>query len=282
MSENRLTFESYESLFKLLYPDTGDGIIVVGEDMKIRAANEQCGDLFGIPCNDIIGSDFYSLIAPTSCYLLDRAVIEIGDSGNWEGELNCLSGDSNPFPVDISMKQIRSGDVILFCIIIRDLTDYKTLKEQLRHEKANRREMYVTMRNLMKAFDREKSGVEKNISHKIETLLLPTLDKIRKEPSIELRNMFLDILREQLIVLTKGFGSELDARFLALTRTEMKICRLIQSGYSSKEIAENLNLSYETIQTHRKNIRKKLGIQGRKVNMYSLFSSKSFFTNYSV
>ena len=282
MPENRLTFESYESLFKLLYPDTGDGIFIVDENMKIRAANEQTGDLFGMPSADLIGSDYHDLIAPNSRYLLDRSVGEIEDSGNWEGELNCLSGDGNPFPVDMSMKQIRSGNVILYCIIIRDLTDYKMLKEQLRHEKANRREMYVTMRNLMKAFDREKSGVERNISHKIEPLLLPAIDKIRKEPAIELRNMFLDILREQLIVLTKGFGTELDARFLSLTRTEMNICRLIQSGYSSKEIAENLNLSFETIHTHRKNIRKKLGLRGRKVNLYSMLSSRSFFTNYTV
>lgn len=281
MVEKSLTFESYETLFKLLFPDTGDSILIIGEDMKIFAANEQTGDLFGRLSGNIIGCDFHDFIAPASRYLLDRALREIEDSGNWEGELACLSGDGDPFPVDMSMKQIRSGSVILFCIIIRDLTDYKILKEQLRHEKANRREMYVTMRNLMKAFDREKSGVERNISHKIETLLLPTLDKIRKESSVELRNTYLDILREQLIVLTKGFGTELDARFLTLTRTEMRICRLIQAGRSSKEIAEDLNLSFETIQTHRKNIRKKLGIRGRKVNMYSLFSSKSFLTKYS-
>jgi PAS domain S-box-containing protein len=281
MPENRLTFESYESLFKLLYPDTGDVILIVSEDMKILAANEQTGDLFGRLSNDLIGSDCHDLIAPKSRYLMDRAIGEIKDSGNWEGELNCLSEECNPFPVDMSMKLIRSGNVILFCIIIRDLTDYKDLKEQLRHEKANRREMYVTMRNLMKAFDREKSGLERNISHKIETLLLPTLDKIRKETSVELRNTFLEILREQLIVLTKGFGTELDSRFLSLTRTEMNICKLIQSGYSSKEIAENLNLSFETIHTHRKNIRKKLGLRGKKVNLYSMLSSKSFFTDYT-
>ena len=100
MSENNLTFESYESLFKLLYPDTGDGIIIVDKDMKIRAANEQTGDFFGMLSSDLIDRDFHEFIAPSSQYLLDRAVIEIGDSGNWVGELNCLSGDSNPFSVE--------------------------------------------------------------------------------------------------------------------------------------------------------------------------------------
>jgi DNA-binding CsgD family transcriptional regulator len=33
---------------------------------------------------------------------------------------------------------------------------------------------------------------------------------------------------------------------------------------SSKEIAEMMHSSFDTIQTHRKNIRKKMGLKGRK------------------
>jgi len=254
-------------------------MVLVRDDMKILSANDQAGELFGILPEALPGGDCRELIAPPGRQYFDRAIKELGDSKNWAGELNCMGSDGDPFPVDMTIKRIRWDNQPLYCINIRDLTDYKTLKEQLRREKANRREMYVTMRNLMKAFDREKSGVERTISHKIETLLLPTLDKIKREPSTGLRNTFLDILREQLIGLTKGFGTELDARFLKLTRTEMKICKLIRSGYSGKEIAEELNISFETIQTHRKNIRKKLGLRGRKVNLYSLLSAKSFFGN---
>ena len=152
------------------------------------------------------------------------------------------------------------------------------LKERLRQEKANRREMYITMRNLMKAYEKEKTGVEKGISHKIDTLLVPTIEKIRREQSPNFRNTFLDLLQDQLIGLTRGFATEIDGRFLRLTRTEMSICQLIQTGQASKDIAARLKLSYETVQTHRKNIRKKLGIKGRKVSLYGLLATKSFFS----
>ncbi|MFZ0613410.1 MAG: LuxR C-terminal-related transcriptional regulator, partial [Desulfobacterales bacterium] len=138
--------------------------------------------------------------------------------------------------------------------------------------------MYITMRNLMKAYEKEKSGVERGMSHKIETLLLPTIEKIRKEQSPDFRNTFLDLLREQLIGLTRGFVTEIDGRFLRLTRTEMAVCQLIQAGQASKDIATELKLSYDTIQTHRKNIRKKLGIRGRKISLYGLLATKSFFS----
>ncbi|NJY62711.1 helix-turn-helix transcriptional regulator [Salinimicrobium sp. CDJ15-81-2] len=39
-----------------------------------------------------------------------------------------------------------------------------------------------------------------------------------------------------------------------------EVLRLVALGKSSSEIAEELNISTETVNTHRKNIKKKLGI----------------------
>lgn len=55
------------------------------------------------------------------------------------------------------------------------------------------------------------------------------------------------------------FGDDF-ARRLSLTFREVEIIRLICQGLSSEQIAEQLNLSVETIKTHRKNIHFKLGI----------------------
>jgi len=46
-----------------------------------------------------------------------------------------------------------------------------------------------------------------------------------------------------------------------LTRREKEIVRLIARGRTSLQIAESLNLSKYTVDTHRKNIHKKLGIK---------------------
>lgn len=45
-----------------------------------------------------------------------------------------------------------------------------------------------------------------------------------------------------------------------LTKREIEVLKLISSGMSSKEIALSLNISKFTIETHRKNIHRKLGI----------------------
>ncbi len=46
-----------------------------------------------------------------------------------------------------------------------------------------------------------------------------------------------------------------------LTSTEAAICRLLLQGCSSKEIAAALSVAYRTVETHRRNIRKKLGLK---------------------
>ena len=271
-------FDSYEALFRFLHLETGDSFILVHSDLKIIDADEQTTELYGISREDVIGQDFRGLVFSGDRHYLDRALGELGDFESWAGELLGVHKSGEQFPVDMTIKRIPFNMRSLFCIISRDLSEYKLLKERLRQEKANRREMYITMRNLMKAYEKEKTGVEKGISHKIDTLLIPTIEKIRREQSPKFRTTFLDLLQEQLIGLTRGFATEIDGRFLRLTRTEMSICQLIQTGQASKDIAARLKLSYETVQTHRKNIRKKLGIKGRKVSLYGLLATKSFFS----
>ncbi|MCD8739728.1 helix-turn-helix transcriptional regulator [Mucilaginibacter roseus] len=50
------------------------------------------------------------------------------------------------------------------------------------------------------------------------------------------------------------------ARFGLLTRREISILKLVAGGKSSPEIAGELFISAETVQTHRRNIKQKLGI----------------------
>ncbi|MEO8513630.1 MAG: response regulator transcription factor, partial [Ignavibacteria bacterium] len=46
-----------------------------------------------------------------------------------------------------------------------------------------------------------------------------------------------------------------------LTKREIEILKLIASGYSNQEIANILYISYNTVDTHRKNIMHKLAIK---------------------
>jgi len=89
-------------------------------------------------------------------------------------------------------------------------------------------------------------GIHTDISH-LKTDNYPVLSII----GLEGRPSWYNIVPERV------FES---AQTPALTRRELEIARLLCSGMSSQEIAEQLHLSNLTVATHRKNMLRKLGI----------------------
>ena len=62
---------------------------------------------------------------------------------------------------------------------------------------------------------------------------------------------------------------KLSSKLLNLTPTEMQIASLVKDGRNSYEIAELMNLSPNTILFPRHNLRRKLDLKQRKVNLRS-------------
>jgi len=154
---------------------------------------------------------------------------------------------------------------------LEQIVDERT--EALRAEKGRLEEMNITLKNVLSTIEQDREELKQSIAHTVESVLLPALSKVRSNPADDVRKGYLDILEDQLIKLTPRTASSTDPRLLKLTSTEMRICQFIQAGSSSKDIAEALNLSIGTIQTHRKNIRHKLGLKGSSANLYSFLQA---------
>lgn len=142
----------------------------------------------------------------------------------------------------------------------------------LQDEKLQLQEMNVTLKTVMKSVDKELEAFQKIVGDIVRTTMLPALDKLRKEQSESIRKSYLDILEDQLLRLPQGGEHDNDALLLKLTPTEMKVSQFIQAGATTKDIAEALNLAIVTIQTHRRNIRRKLDLQNRNMNLYTFLN----------
>jgi DNA-binding NarL/FixJ family response regulator len=76
------------------------------------------------------------------------------------------------------------------------------------------------------------------------------------------------------VYLTRGMAALLLRRFVGLgakpaeggteplTDRELHVLQLLGTGLSTRQIATELNLSFKTIETHRENIKRKLGLRG--------------------
>lgn len=72
-------------------------------------------------------------------------------------------------------------------------------------------------------------------------------------------------------------GSSIEQLLSTLTKQEIKICKFIYKGLSSKEIADELSISVKTVQIHRHNIYKKLDIHKLSQLMLTVQNNQSFF-----
>lgn len=171
-----------------------------------------------------------------------------------------------------------------YLTILNDITSHVKQREilettvaertaALQEEKSQLQDMNVTLRTVMRSVDMERKAFEEGIGDIVRTTLLPALATVRKERSDAIRNSYLDILEDRLLKLNRG-DKYRQGLLLKLTPMEMKVCDFIQAGATSKEIAEALNLSVVTIQTHRRNIRRKLDLLNRNVNLHTFLNRK--------
>ncbi len=122
--------------------------------------------------------------------------------------------------------------------------------------------------------EREREEIEKRIALKLRNLIIPMVERLKRDPSLKSYAQQLDMLTKQIEELTSGFS--IDSRVaMALSFTELQIASLIKNGITTEEIARQLHIAESTVRTHRKNIRRKLKITNAQFSLRSYLSVKS-------
>jgi DNA-binding CsgD family transcriptional regulator len=62
-----------------------------------------------------------------------------------------------------------------------------------------------------------------------------------------------------------------------LTTSETRILKLIADNKSSREIADMLFISYKTVENHRSNICRKMGLEGNNALLKFVIENKTHF-----
>lgn len=173
------------------------------------------------------------------------------------------------------------------------LSSYKTLKmrfEEQRYEiiKMNKRllteirereakeeelqEAISALKCLLKLRDQDRMDLQKNISKSFKHIVFPYMEKLKKTTLIGNNDYtpYIDIIESNVENIVSPFCSKLTTKNICLTQTEIQVANLVKEGKRDKEIAEILYVSIETVKTHRRNIRRKLGIRNNKsINLRS-------------
>ncbi|MFH2036060.1 MAG: PAS domain S-box protein [Candidatus Zixiibacteriota bacterium] len=184
-----------------------------------------------------------------------------------------------PFPMDI-VDNARSlltifasrAEAELQRIMADD--ELLALTETLRKERQELSEKNVALRQVLDLMEQEKMEFKYEISTNIDNALTPFIKKIkRSEGTLSKKDVgLLDDAVKSIV------GREMDnfrANYGKLTSREIDICELINKGMTSQEIADNLNISLQTVQKHRSSIRKKLQLKNKEINLSAYLRTKN-------
>lgn len=131
----------------------------------------------------------------------------------------------------------------------------------------------ATIDVLLKKYNTDLEKFKKNIFVNIETLIKPYIQSLQKSVSDKKQKEIIDIIISNLDSITSSLYGP-SSQLKKLTPTEIKIANLIKLGKANKEISDLLCTSLSTIAFHRKNIRKKLGLINKKINLFNHLYSK--------
>lgn len=139
--------------------------------------------------------------------------------------------------------------------------------QQLEIKSRDLEEMNTVLRVLLKKRDEDKIELEENFLLTIKELVEPYLEKLKNYGLDERQKSCLSILESNIHDIVSPFVRKLSSKYLNLSASEIQVANLVMDGKRSKEIALLLNVSEKTIEVHRKNTRKKLGLRNKKINL---------------
>ncbi len=148
-----------------------------------------------------------------------------------------------------------------------EIRERKKIENELNQKQVVLEEANTTLKTILEKKDEAREELEERILLNVKQTVMPYLEKIKKEELSGRQKDYLEVLESNLNNLVSPLIKTLDSKYLSLTSSELKIADLIKNGRSSKSIAGLLGLSPNTIEFHRKNIRKKLGLTDKSINL---------------
>lgn len=269
--------------------------IFISQDGYCIDANQTAAKMFGYKHDELIGIFGTDVIAPQSKATVKRHMLS-----DYEEPYEAIAQkkDETRFHVEIRGRMAKYKGQKVRITVVRDINERKIAENalqkahsELEHKvkertselaKANRKlkvkadnlkEANIALNVLLKKREVDKKELEEKVLLNVKELVVPYLKKLKTSGLNDRQKTLSNILESNLNGIISPFLHTLSTKYSSLTPREIRVANLVREGKTTKEIAKLLISSTDTIDFHRKNIRKKLGLQNTKSNLRSYLLS---------
>jgi PAS domain S-box-containing protein len=287
ITEQKLTEESLR--IAAVAFETQEGIIVADAEKSIQRVNKAFSRLTGYSAEEakklpLINVNSHDIDFEKSIWT------SVAQNGHWQGEIRYQHKNGNKFYAwfNIAVSINENGKITHYIASFQDISAQKQAEKVLLEERKRLENQVISTQAELEKNKQENSDINLALaivlkhqetkkvddlitfSNEIQMVVFPMLERLKKasdDPHKAKR--LIDVLEVELKQLLNSCGrvSSLAAAFQLLTPVERKVATMVKEGYSTKEIATTLNLSTQTIDVHRKHIRKKFGLSGKTGNL---------------
>lgn len=290
-----------------LFADIVRGIpvatFVIDAGHVITHWNTACESLTGLQASRVIGTktsqwDFGSKNTPMLCDLVVDGC-SLSELQQRYGESVRASAIEGAYEMEHYFPTVGEGTWGFFTVAplrdaggavagaimtIQDITGRKQLEDLLRrsHDEMEKlvqertaamEDANMALRVLLKKRDEDKKQLEETVITNIQELVLPQLERLKGCGLAGRAAISVETLMENFTHITKPLLMGKSLGHLKLTASELKIASLIRQKKTTRDIALITGLSPRTIDRHRDNIRKKLGLSNKNINLTSYLLS---------
>jgi PAS domain S-box-containing protein len=265
-----------EERFRLLVETMNDGLAVRDENGELTYVNQKLVEMTGYSMDELIGRNVADLLdAPNKQILKDQtARRKRGERESYELVWNVKSGQKIPTIVSPEPIFDENGKYKGSFAVITDVSELKKVhakikkrEKELEIKAGSLEEVNTALKVLLKRREADKKELEEKVLLNVKEMVEPYLKKLKRTNLDERQRTWLDIIESNLNDIINPFVCGISVNFLKFTPAEIQVANLVKQGKTTKDIAKIMNLSPRTIEFHRDNVRKKIGIKNRKINL---------------
>ncbi|MCP4118269.1 MAG: PAS domain S-box protein [Desulfobacteraceae bacterium] len=145
--------------------------------------------------------------------------------------------------------------------------DLENANRELQEKTETLRELNTALRVVIDNKDEAREDLKEHVISHLKTHIVPYLDKLKLSSLDPLQETYVKVIEFNIEQAFDPLVSKLNSRYFNLSPAEIKIANLIKIGKTSKEIAGVMNISKGTVDWHRIQIRKKMGLQNKKISL---------------
>jgi len=238
--------------------------------LNYLGCNKAFEETLGLTKKDIIGKTVHDIMPENIArihHLKDLQLLKIREIKSYELSSVYPDGHEHDLLIFKALYYDKEGAIDGIIGTNLDITENKQAQLQVELHAKELESTNTALRVLLKQVNENKTEMESKVLDNFGRLVNPYLDileeNLARTPQLE----YIKVIQENIKKITSSFSLNLSSSYLGLSPREIQVADLVRQGRANKEAAKILNVSINAVEFHRNNLRKKLGLQNKKVNL---------------